>query len=57
MELPLTCHDLEFLRIACRIAIKEFRSNPEKYGPTATDKAIRKFQDLEYRLEAKVLSM
>lgn len=60
MELPLTYNDLEFLRIACQIAVKEFRFNPEmegKYGPTATDQAIRKFQDLESRLEAKILSI
>lgn len=60
MELPLTYNDLEFLRIACQIAVKEFRFNPEmegKYGPTATDQAIRKFQDLESRLETKILSV
>lgn len=60
MELPLTYNDLEFLRIACQIAVKEFRFNPEmegKYGPTGTDQAIRKFQDLESRLEAKILSV
>lgn len=60
MEVPLTYNDLEFLRIACQIAIKEFRFNPEmegKYGPTATGQAIRKFQDLESRLEAKILSV
>ena len=60
MEVPLTYNDLEFLRIACQIAVKEFRFNPEmegKYGPTATDQAIRKLQDLESRLEAKILSM
>lgn len=60
MELPLTYNDLEFLRIACQIAVKEFRFNPEmegKYGPTATNQAIRKFQDLESRLETKILSV
>lgn len=60
MEVPFTYHDLQFLRIACQIAIKEFLFNPEiegKYGPTATDQAIRKFQDLESRLEAKILSV
>lgn len=60
MEVPLTYHDLTFLRMACQIAIKEFLSNPEiegKYGPTATGQAIRKFQDLESRLEAKILSV
>lgn len=60
MEVPLTYRDLEFLRMACQIAIKEFLSNPEiegTYGPTATGQAIRKFQDLESRLEAKILSV
>lgn len=58
MEVPFTYNDLEFLRMACQIAIKEFRFNPEmegKYGP-AVGQAIARFQDLESRLETKILS-
>lgn len=60
MEVPLSYNDLEFLCIACQIAIKEFRFNPEmegKYGPTAVSQAITKFRDLETRLEATILSV
>ena len=59
MEVYLSYRDLQFLQIACQIAIKELRIDQKIAGersPMSTAYLIQILQDLESKLEEKILS-